>query len=104
MEQVLSDYSNRPWPKKTINKNSRASTLERRHRCKADCDCTSYAQCQQNAAAYLAASQYMDAFKPSYIKPSKLIGRATGRCHSDIDDIKCAAKNAKHRVGFFSCF
>ena len=100
MQQVLKDYIDRPWPTKTSNKRRRSSTEKNLKRCGDNCDCKSYAQCQQNAAAYLAASEYCgghaDAVDKSF--KSSSIKRPTTQCPNKHH---CAASATNHRVSIF---
>ena len=102
MQQVLKDYIDRPWPTKPANKR-RSSTEKNLQRCGTNCDCTSYAQCQQNAAAYLAASEYCgghaDAVDKSF--KSSSIKRPTIKCPNKHH---CAASGTNHRVRVFYMF
>ncbi|KAL3075374.1 hypothetical protein niasHT_033604 [Heterodera trifolii] len=87
---VLSDYSERPWPKK--NQAKRTWT-----RCRDGCDCLSAAQCQQNAQAYIAASKYDREFTPKKTMPQKMT-KITKGCHHKH---ACASAGAHHRVDYY---
>ena len=83
-----------------------------RTKCSENCDCKSYAQCQQNAAAFLAASTYADLHekaheenkgllnKMEYQQPKKFSGVPNAHCHVK-KQLKCAAKDARHRVDYY---
>lgn len=96
MQQVLREYMDRPWPTKTSNKR-RSSTEKNLQRCGDKCDCTSYAQCQQNAAAYIAASEYCGGHADAVDKSYKAtpLKRPTQKCPNKHH---CAAASTNHRV------
>ena len=83
-----------------------------RERCSDNCDCKSYAQCQQNAEAFIAASTYTDLHekahkenkgllnKIEFQQPKKFSGVPTSQCHTK-KQLKCAAKDARHRVDYY---
>ncbi|KAL3072226.1 hypothetical protein niasHT_035487 [Heterodera trifolii] len=112
MQKVISDYQDRPWPTKlAIERRTprrRSSGANVSTRCGDECDCTSLAQCQQNASAFLAACTYLKQFKhaiedaPTFKKTSgKNMGvRPTGRCHLN-NDLKCASRSSGHRVDYY---
>uniref|UniRef100_A0A914I8I8 ATP-dependent DNA helicase n=1 Tax=Globodera rostochiensis TaxID=31243 RepID=A0A914I8I8_GLORO len=109
MKKVLNDYINRPWPTEARQKKQkrRSSDTPNCTRCGDECDCTSYAQCQQNAAAFLAAGKYAKEYNPATESAPKFEeiarakgGRVTQRCHQN-KDLKCASKSASHRVDYY---
>uniref|UniRef100_A0A914I9L9 Helitron helicase-like domain-containing protein n=1 Tax=Globodera rostochiensis TaxID=31243 RepID=A0A914I9L9_GLORO len=109
MKKVLNDYINRPWPTEARQKKQkrRSSDTPNCTRCGDECDCTSYAQCQQNAAAFLAAGKYAKEYNPATESAPKFEeiarakgGRVTQRCHQN-KDLKCASKSAGHRVDYY---
>ncbi|KAL3073743.1 hypothetical protein niasHS_015485 [Heterodera schachtii] len=63
MRLALADYQQRSWPSKTASRSRRRSTCRTQTRCGDDCTCTNYAQCQQNASAFIACVTYMNEFK-----------------------------------------
>ncbi|KAL3071933.1 hypothetical protein niasHS_017226 [Heterodera schachtii] len=67
MQKVISDYQDRPWPTMLVitpkTPRRRSSGVNASTRCGDACDCTSLAQCQQNASAFLAACNYLKLFK-----------------------------------------
>ena len=100
MQKVFKAYMDRPWPKKTTQKR-RSSTDKNLPRCAPDCTCQLYAECQQNAAAYISAAKYStdhpEAIDTTF-KANKLIKRKTNQCPKKHH---CAATEVNHRVGRF---
>ncbi|KAL3070939.1 hypothetical protein niasHT_040095 [Heterodera trifolii] len=111
MQMVVREYLSREWPKKLVTVQRRRSSTEARiTRCGSACDCSSLAQCHQNAAACISAQKYIMEFQP-IIKPAPKFGaatrntkgvRPTGRCHQ-ISAFKCASRSAGHRVDYYDC-
>ncbi|KAL3081942.1 hypothetical protein niasHS_011916 [Heterodera schachtii] len=110
MAKVILDYMQRPWPSNTPSRTRRRSATFTQHftRCGDDCDCASYAPCQQNASAFIACSDYFNQFKHGIMapKPFKRIhkndkwGRPSNRCHQN-NEFKCGARSAGHRVDYY---
>ncbi|KAL3125241.1 hypothetical protein niasHT_005847 [Heterodera trifolii] len=110
MTKVVMEYMQRPWPSNTPSRTRRrsASFPQKFTRCGDDCDCSSYAQCFQNAIAVQASSQYIAEFKhgiaaaAAFMRTSYHIkgGRPSVRCHLN-NDLKCASKSAGHRVDYY---
>ncbi|KAL3080631.1 hypothetical protein niasHS_012975 [Heterodera schachtii] len=63
MRKNLADYDQRSWPPKTASRSRRRSVTLTDVRCGDACTCTAYAQCQQNASAFLASITYLNQFK-----------------------------------------
>ena len=82
MQKVFKAYMNRPWPTKT-SKNRRSSTDNNLPRFGPNCTCQLYAECQQNAAAYISAAKYSkdhpEAIDTTF-KANKSIKRKTNQC------------------------
>ena len=98
MQKVFKAYMGRPWPVNTVQK--RKSTENNLMRCGADCTCSKYAECQQNAAAYISAAEYTKDHQETIdhgFKPDKSIKRQTRQC---INKHRCAAMDVNHRVSF----
>lgn len=81
-------------------------------RCGNICDCSSVAQCHQNAIAFLDANTYMQTHDPEqkntknpspFVATSKGVksGHPTKTCHKNTS-FKCAANSAGHRVGVYT--
>lgn len=95
MEKLCSEYLTRPWPTIPIS-NRRRSKEPNFLRCSTDCGCKSFAQCQQNAMAYSAASKYCNDHPDAVDKNFKAssLKAQTARCHK----CGCAALRANHKV------
>ena len=97
MQKVFKAYMGRPWPPKTTKKRT-SSTDRNLPRCSADCTCSKYAECQQNAAAYISAAEYTKDHQETIdngFKHDKSIKRQTKCCHNKH---RCGATDANHRV------
>ena len=103
MQKVFKAYMDRPWPTKTTKKR-RSSTDKNLPRCAPDCTCSLYAECQQNAAAYISAAEYSkdhpQAPDNSFRSP-KGMKRPTTHCPKKH---QCAAMGENHRVCFNNLF
>ncbi|KAL3119856.1 hypothetical protein niasHT_005916 [Heterodera trifolii] len=74
MAKVVREYMNCEWPKPTFQlKRRRSSTDGKSTRCGSACDCTSYAQCQQNAVAFIAAKKYSMEYNHGIKAPKNLL-------------------------------
>ena len=95
MEKLCSEYLNRPWPTTAASKR-RKSKESNFLRCSPNCGCKSYAQCQQNAMAYSAASKYCSEHPDAVDKQFKAssLKVQTTRCHK----CGCAALRTNHKV------
>jgi hypothetical protein len=110
MEQLLSEFNTRSWPTKKRRSVSgicsycfvkligmKPFLAERtKTRCRGDCTCSTFAQCQQNAHSYIKTSKYMaecDAV-PHNI-PTLKGGKVTRQCHNKHS---CASAGARHQV------
>ena len=99
MQKVFKAYMGRPWPPKSTKKRA-SSTDKNLPRCGADCTCSLYAECQQNAAAYISAAEYSKEHPEAIdtnLKPNEKIKRQTRQCTKKH---RCAAMDANHRVSF----
>ena len=97
MQKVFKAYMDRPWPTKTTKKR-RSSTDKNLPRCAPDCTCQLYAECQQNAAAYISAAEYTKDHPEAVdnaFRTQKSTKRPTQRCRSSHH---CAATGENHRV------
>ena len=103
MQKVFKAYMDRPWPTKTTKKR-RSSTDKNLPRCAPDCTCQLYAECQQNAAAYISAAEYTknhpDAANNFFSLP-KGMKQPTTHCPKKH---QCAAMGTNHRVCFTYLF
>ena len=98
MQKVFKAYMNRPWPANPAKKR-KTSTDKNLPRCATDCTCSLYAECQQNAAAYISAAEYCEThpdvidktFKPN----QKTFKPPTKYCSNKHH---CAASGSEHRV------
>ena len=86
----------RPWPTKTTQKR-RTSIDKNLPRCGPDCSCSLYAECQQNAAAYISAAEYSKDHPEAIDRTfkSNSIKRSTKYCSNKHH---CAATGVNHRV------
>ncbi|KAL3108658.1 hypothetical protein niasHT_013682 [Heterodera trifolii] len=112
MQKVLSDYTDRPWPAMLViapkTPRRRSSGANPSTCCGDECDCSSLAQCVQNASAFLAVKFYLRDFKhgieaSSKFKKTSRAGagvRPTVRCHQN-SDLKCASRSSGHRVDYY---
>ncbi|KAL3118683.1 hypothetical protein niasHT_006511 [Heterodera trifolii] len=110
MEKVVQDYLASDWPNSTAQRTRRRSSSTVKYtRCGSACDCTSSAQCQQNALAFLAATKYAQEFSHGIVQPKMFKkasrndkrGSVTGRCHQN--ELRCAARSAGHRIDYYDC-
>ena len=100
MQKVFKAYMDRPWPTKTTQKR-RPSTDKNLPRCGPDCTCQLYAECQQNAAAYISAAEYTKNHPEAVdntFDTKKSTKRTTQRCRNSHH---WAATGINHRVGGF---
>ena len=101
MQAVFKQYMGRPWPVSAKGKR-RTSTDKNLQRCTGDCTCTSYAQCEQNAASYTSAAKYNNAYHDAVDKTfnsSKALKRPTNQC---LKKHFCASSEVKHRVRIYN--
>ncbi|KAL3089830.1 hypothetical protein niasHT_022462 [Heterodera trifolii] len=110
MTKVVLDYMQRPWPSNTSARTRRRSftSTQKFTRCGDDCDCSFYAQCQQNATAFIAVNMYLKEFKHGTEAPlafkktsfHKQGVRPSVRCHQN-QKVKCASRSAGHRIDYY---
>ena len=94
MQKVFKAYMDRPWP----TKKRRSSTDKNLPRCGLDCTCKLYAECQQNAAAYISAAEYTKNHPEAvdnFFSLPKGMKRPTTHCPKKH---QCAATGSNHRV------
>ena len=96
MEKLCKAYLNRPSPEKSSNKKHRSSGAK--VPCSGSGCCTSFAQCQQNATAFLSASTYSkehpDAVDKGFRSQNNM-KKTTTKCHNKH---QCASARANHKV------
>lgn len=103
MQKVVNAYENLPW----LTKNPHENRKRVFYRCNPNgCSCDSFAQCYENAKAYIAAATYFKTFKPPVVECSHdwnsiNNGKVHHKCHA-FKKYKCGSKEAKHQVFKFS--
>uniref|UniRef100_A0A915NVA1 Uncharacterized protein n=1 Tax=Meloidogyne floridensis TaxID=298350 RepID=A0A915NVA1_9BILA len=98
LQALIDEYVNRSWPK--LTKTGRISLMNRSPvRCMGECECTSFAQCHQTAASYIAVLQYLTKHQTRpCVMPKLKGGKITKGCYHKHH---CASAGALHKIPYY---